>query len=259
MSNQDTISIITVVKNGKKSLEKAIQSVISQEYLYIEYIIIDGGSTDGTLEVIMKYNNKISYWVSEADEGIYHAMNKGLQAAKGQWIFFLGADDYLIDNYSISKLAKYIDQDTKMIFGNVIYSNGYYFRSRMTPRILISNTVHHQGCIYSSKLFTNFNYDINTKVYGDYELNLMLFLRKHRFCHVNETISFCQVGGASSTSKKAELREVNTIRGKHINPILNILISQIYYLLAYLAKLKQCHRDSHLKALRSSINRRFNS
>ncbi len=238
MLNQDTISIITVVKNGNKSLEKAIQSVVNQEYLYIEYIVIDGGSTDGTLDVILKYDKKISYWVSEADKGIYDAMNKGLQAANGKWIFFLGADDYFFDNYSISKLAKYIDKDVKMIFGNVVYSSGYYFKSRITPRMIISNTVHHQSCIYNSKLFADFNYDINTKVYGDYELNLISFLRNHKFHYVNETISFCQIGGASSTNIKAELKEVNTIRGKHINPILNILISQIYYLLTYLARFK---------------------
>ena len=102
------ISIITAVLNGDKTLERTIQSVIDQDYKNIEYIIIDGGSTDGTLDIIKKYDHAIDYWMSEPDEGIYDAFNKGIQISSGEWIYFLGADDYFVDqnvlNTTVHKL-----------------------------------------------------------------------------------------------------------------------------------------------------------
>lgn len=89
------ISIITVSYNAAKTIEQTIQSVVNQTYDNIEYIIIDGGSTDGTVDIIKKYEDKIAYWVSEPDKGIYDAMNKGILKASGEYIYFLGADDWL--------------------------------------------------------------------------------------------------------------------------------------------------------------------
>lgn len=88
------ISIITVVYNGISEIEKTIQSVLNQTYPNIEYIIIDGGSTDGTIDIIKKYQGQLAYWVSEPDEGIYYAMNKGIQKATGEWIHFRNCGDY---------------------------------------------------------------------------------------------------------------------------------------------------------------------
>ena len=84
------ISIVTVVYNGASTLEQTILSVLGQTYPHIEYIIIDGGSKDGTVDIIKKYQDRIAYWVSEPDEGIYDAMNKGIRHASGDWIYFLG-------------------------------------------------------------------------------------------------------------------------------------------------------------------------
>lgn len=92
------ISVITVVYNGEAYLEKTVISVLEQTYPNIEYIIIDGGSTDGTLDIIKKYEEQIDFWVSEKDKGIYDAMNKGLQAATGEYINFLNADDIFYNN-----------------------------------------------------------------------------------------------------------------------------------------------------------------
>ena len=91
------ISIITVSYNAVKTIEQTISSVVNQSYSNIEYIIIDGGSTDGTVDIIKKYEDRIAYWVSEPDGGIYDAMNKGIKVATGDYIQIIGADDFLIN------------------------------------------------------------------------------------------------------------------------------------------------------------------
>src|SRR4051812_40289565 len=91
------VSIITVVYNGATSLTKTIESVVAQTYANIEYIIIDGGSTDGTTEIIKQYEQSVNVWRSEKDKGVYDAMNKGAALATGEWLFFLNSGDCLID------------------------------------------------------------------------------------------------------------------------------------------------------------------
>jgi glycosyltransferase involved in cell wall biosynthesis len=88
--NMPLIAVITVVRNGEKTLEQTILSAINQTYTNVEYIVVDGASTDGTLDIIRKYDDRIGYWVSEPDEGIYDAMNKGIDLATGEWINFRG-------------------------------------------------------------------------------------------------------------------------------------------------------------------------
>ena len=99
------ISVITVVLNGEKYLEESILSVIKQTYENVELIIIDGGSTDKTLNIIRKYENSIDFWISEQDSGIYNAMNKGIKLSTGDFIGFVGSDDYLYLD-TLEKLAK---------------------------------------------------------------------------------------------------------------------------------------------------------
>ena len=118
------ISIITVVFNGEKYLEETIQSVINQTYSNVEYIIIDGGSTDGTLDIIKKYEKKIDYWVSEKDKGIYDAMNKGIDVASGEWINFMNASDIFYNSdvlkYTFNKKLK---DNYAVIAGTYILKN----------------------------------------------------------------------------------------------------------------------------------------
>ncbi|MDM3862941.1 MAG: glycosyltransferase family 2 protein, partial [Aphanizomenon gracile PMC644.10] len=162
------VSIITVVFNGEKYIEQTIQSVINQSYSNIEYIIIDGASTDETVSIIRKYDNQISYWISEPDNGIYSAMNKALSIATGDWIFFLGSDDILFDGEVINKIfhsQKYLDVD--IIFGDVLYMNSYYFKSQLNYKILLRNTLHHQSCFYSKYLFNDFRYQDIYKICAD--------------------------------------------------------------------------------------------
>lgn len=179
--NKPLISIITVVYNGEKYLEETIRSVINQTYDNIEYIIIDGGSTDGTLDIIKKYEDKIDYWVSENDKGIYDAWNKALRVAKGEWISFVGADDFLypdaIQKYVdfipfagvgveyISAKAELIDEnfDILRIIGKAW--NWGVFRRFMN--------VTHVGSLHHRNFFEKYDlFDDSYKIAGDYELLL---------------------------------------------------------------------------------------
>ncbi len=113
------ITVITVVFNGVKTLEETIKSVINQTYPNVEYIIIDGGSTDGTLDIIKKYEDAIDYWVSEPDKGIYDAMNKGINLATGMWINFMNAGDHFYNPIVLSLFLNSKDKD-HMIYGNAL-------------------------------------------------------------------------------------------------------------------------------------------
>jgi len=110
------ITVITVVLNGKKYLEDTILSVVNQTYNNIEYIIIDGGSTDGTLDIIKKYEEEIDYWQSEPDSGIFEAMNKGIKLATGDWIHFLHSDDRYYNDDVLEKVVKVLNNSGKYFY-----------------------------------------------------------------------------------------------------------------------------------------------
>jgi glycosyltransferase involved in cell wall biosynthesis len=112
-----TVSIITVVFNGFDYLEATLQSILSQTYEHVEYIVIDGGSNDGTVDIIQKYATQIAYWISEPDAGIYDAMNKGLRAAKGDYVLFINAGDQLNSNITLSSVFYSLPAGADVIYG----------------------------------------------------------------------------------------------------------------------------------------------
>jgi Glycosyltransferases involved in cell wall biogenesis len=132
LSGLPLISIITTVRNAKYDIERAIEEVQSQTYPNKEHIIIDGGSNDGTVDILIKKDGDIDYWVSEADAGIYDAMNKGVDAAGGEWLYFFGADDsfYRRDTLEVMMQNRGMSDDIALVLGNVIYPDGRLFRSR---------------------------------------------------------------------------------------------------------------------------------
>ena len=124
INEQPLISVITVVFNGKKYLEQTIQSIINTSYENLEYIIIDGGSNDGTLEIIKKYEGQIDYWVSEPDLGIYDAMNKGTIASLGSYTLHINADDLIFDYRALEKIIsenKLYHKDSLNLFGSILF------------------------------------------------------------------------------------------------------------------------------------------
>jgi glycosyltransferase involved in cell wall biosynthesis len=194
------ISIVTPSFNQAEFLEATIQSVLSQNYPKLEYIIIDGGSTDGTLDIIQKYKDSISYFVSEPDKGIYDAMNKGVKKSKGDWIYFLGADDKLQNKKVLESIYGnngLLKKKFFLIYGCVTYNTGEVFVSRLDSTIKLGNTVHHQAAFYNRTLFKDFSYNNQYNVYADYELNLIIYLRRYPSLGINQTIAKCSRQGIS--------------------------------------------------------------
>jgi hypothetical protein len=236
------ITVITVVLNGEKTLEETIKSVISQTYPNVEYIIIDGGSKDRTLDIIKKYEDYIDYWVSEPDDGIYDAMNKGLDIAIGNFIYFLGAGDILYDPTVFSSIFIYCDNfgSSDILIGDIVYSNGRFFKSRFDMSIYYKNTVHHQGAFYHRKVFKNFRYQKSYLVSADYELNLMLFCCGSNSKNLSRRIAKCDIKGISNQVKLRGYIEEIRIRHKYLGNIVSIKYD-ILTLVRYLVKkLKKC-------------------
>jgi glycosyltransferase involved in cell wall biosynthesis len=165
------ISIITVVLNGAHALESCIQSVIDQQYEYIEYIVIDGGSTDGTLDILKRYNDRITFWISEPDKGIYDAMNKGIRRATGDRILFLGCDDTLsADLRNIVPLLTH---------ANTIYYGDAYWTGRerlydgpFTVAKLARTNICHQAIFYPRAIFEKYSFNLRYPFQADWELSM---------------------------------------------------------------------------------------
>jgi hypothetical protein len=202
-------SIICAVYNGAGTLTRFIQSVINQEFKNFELIIVDGGSKDDTIKIIKQYESYISYWISESDEGIYHAWNKGIGKATGEWIMFLGCDDVLtsdalnrykifIDQYNNSEELDIISSRVQMVSltGKPTKVKGSYFK---WPLFLRNMTIAHPGALHSVKFFKKYGcYNIKYKIVGDYEL-LLRARENLRSAFFNEVTVIMSEGGTSDS------------------------------------------------------------
>lgn len=172
LKNNPRVSIITVVFNGEKYIEKTIQSVLNQTYNNIEYIIVDGGSTDGTIGIIEKYAANIR-WITEPDKGIYDAMNKGISIASGDWLNFLNGDDYFFNNEVLSTV---FNNDTLLPESSFVYGDSVNiaigFQRYIKARALTKDSVRkglgtcHQA-MFVKRSIAPF-YDINYKYKAEY-------------------------------------------------------------------------------------------
>jgi glycosyltransferase involved in cell wall biosynthesis len=180
--NNFKVSIITITLNSEKYLEKTISSVITQTYPNKEYIIIDGASTDSTLDIVKKHSNHIDKWISEPDDGIADAMNKGLSFATGDYILFLHSDDFLADEKALEKASQYLDTEHDIFLFNIFYLEDEK-KTLIKPRglkwwINFKTGVLHQGTICSKDLFKKIgNFDTQFSIAMDYDF----FLRAYKF------------------------------------------------------------------------------
>lgn len=208
--NNPLVSIITVVYNGEKHIEQTIKSVLSQPYSNIEYIIIDGASTDKTLEIIEKYKTKISTLISEKDSGIYNAMNKGLAVAKGEIIGILNADDYYFEN-TIALVAKaFMQSKAGIVYGNLVKLRSFEsedFFKEVAPNIsLMERTmpIFHPATFIKKAVFEKIgNFNEKYKLSADYDFIYRAYNAKSVFEYIPQPLTVFRIDGASSTNCKS--------------------------------------------------------
>ncbi|MEM6845176.1 MAG: glycosyltransferase family 2 protein [Bacteroidota bacterium] len=237
-TNRPLFSIVTVVYNDATNLEKTIQSIISQNFRNYEYIIIDGGSTDATLQVIKKYQKYINYWSSEPDKGIYDAMNKGIAVADGDYLNFLNAGDSFRENQSLQIFADEVSghftldvlysKSARVGFGYEIFQGGPINEKRLHFGMPFC----HQTVFFHSELFSKYgNFDTKYRYAADYAWMLNYL---HTKGNLNETKYLSKVlinyldGGASFDKFKDTICEQELIALRFVDSS-NYISLRLYY------------------------------
>ncbi len=204
-SNHPLITIITVVYNGAAHVEQCIQSVLTQSYTNIQYIIIDGGSTDGTVDIIQRYESQLHYWVSEPDGGIYQAMNKGLAKATGHIIGILNADDYYLPDALQTVATAHQQQTANIYYGHMkklMEINGKsYFKPAAPNLSLMQQTMSilHPATFVCKKVYDEIGgFDEQYRISADYEFLLRAYTKGYHFQHIEQALTVFRMGGVSN-------------------------------------------------------------
>ena len=228
------LSIITINKNNAFGLDKTIQSVISQTYHSYEYIIIDGNSTDTSVDVIKKYNSKINYWVSEPDTGIYNAMNKGILKAQGDYCLFLNSGDWLIASDTLYTVFNEIGDNTApILYADRINSDNttVIYPSNLSINYLLNNPISHQNSLIRRSLFNEHGfYNEDLDIASDWEFFLKeLWIYKTNFVHLETNISIFDINGIGSQESPWRIAERNTVYQNVMHELTEIIIEMNNY------------------------------
>lgn len=201
------ISIITISYNNVIGLEKTIQSVINQSFQDFEYVVIDGGSNDGSKEILEKYSDKISYWVSEPDKGIYNAMNKGIAAAKGEYLIFINSGDHFYNDHSLTDAAQHLSGED-IIYGNleVVSAEQTYIKdypSEISLFYFYYESLPHPSSFIRKDAFEKYGfYDETLKIAADWKwFMIAICSNSATFRHIDETVSTFYLDGISSDTQ----------------------------------------------------------
>jgi glycosyltransferase involved in cell wall biosynthesis len=213
--NKLKISIITVVWNNAKTIKDAIDSVLGQTYENIEYIVVDGASTDGTVEIVQSHGERISKFVSEKDKGLYDAMNKGIALATGDIVGILNSDDFYIDDNVITRIVKeFEEKKVDSVFADLVFVKPenlnktvrYYDSSHFSPdKFAYGWMPAHPTFFVKREMYERYGvFKINYKIAADYEL-LTRFLAKNKmsYSYIKEPIVKMRIGGASTSGIKS--------------------------------------------------------
>jgi glycosyltransferase involved in cell wall biosynthesis len=196
------VSIVTVTFNAQEFLAQALDSIINQSYPNVELIVIDGGSSDDTLSIIKAREAKIDFWISEPDKGIYDAMNKGLELARGEWIGFKNADDWYLDDAIQNLIIK-----SKEVYADVFYGNSYsviqasplklspYFTNHLN--LGQSPSIDHRSLFVRTEIHKKIKFDLQYKLAADFDVFMRLKSAGAVFKHMNCFVSYKRYGGAS--------------------------------------------------------------
>lgn len=234
------VSVITAVLSNRKYLSDAIESVLGQTHADIEYIIVDGGSTDGTIELVQSYGDKIDKFISEKDKGVYYALNKGIAMASGEVIALLHSDDFYVNRFVISQVVEAFEQQKC----DAVYSNLYYVSNNNIDKIIRTwnagiykpdSFYHgwmppHPAFFVKREVYQKYGaFNTELKFAADYEL-MMRFILKHdiHICYLPKYFIKMRVGGASNRSignrLKANIEDRKAWKINHMKPRLFTLL-----------------------------------
>lgn len=240
------ISVIIVTFNSSKDLEGAIVSFLKQDYSNKELVIIDGGSKDGTVDIIKRYEPQIGYWCSEPDKGIYDAMNKGWRRASGEYMLYLGCDDRLLDG-ALSALADNA-KDADLVFGDVkcLHAGGI-IRERITTMnfdVIRKHAIFsHQSLVMRRSIFEKYNgFDCKYRILADYHLILRAYLGGAKMQYVHKFISLFNMGGVSGFTYKSDKEKLRI----HTE-LKSIPYPKLYYIFNICKKSLQIIKNKWLK------------
>lgn len=235
-------TIITICFNAEKYIQDTIESVLQQTYTDYEYLIIDGNSKDCTMDIVNSYKNsfikkRIDYRIySEDDTGIYNAMNKGIGLAKGQWIQFLNAGDYLCDSKVLDKISLYSQFDGEIIYGDAIIRNKGLFKYKKCGSLDVLDDIKaykmpfcHQSVFTHNKVLRQYHFDEKYKVCSDHDLFLKLYKAGKNFKYVSLPVAVFTVGGISTTNilrLRKEILEINLDQNLSDKDVIKKMIKQ---------------------------------
>lgn len=221
------ITIITISYNNREGLEKTIKSVTSQSYVDFEYIIIDGGSQDGSKEVITNFADKISYWVSESDKGIYNAMNKGIKAANGEYLLFLNSGDEFFANDVLEKALPYLHTEDLILFDIAQrFENNelsiYHYPKKLQFSNFWKGAIGHPTTFIKKNLFETYGlYDENFKIVSDWKFFLHVLINNATYRKEDIVLSIFSMDGISSLNNELVSLEKNKIFENHYSFLIN--------------------------------------
>jgi glycosyltransferase involved in cell wall biosynthesis len=249
------VSIITPCWNSEDYIEETIKSIINQSYKNIELIIIDGGSSDGTLNIIRKYEKSVDYWISEKDSGMYQAINKGLRRASGDIVAYLNSDDQYYNN-TIKSVVQYFKDniDVELIYGDLAFvdQNGKYLYKKRYPKFCLDRLIRSDFCMigqpaafWRNNLHNKIGYfDESYKLVADYDF----FVRAAMYVkitHTSQVLAAFRLHSASLTLKNREIgkREIENVQDKYLKNARGIyskslkLLYKIQFILANISSL----------------------
>lgn len=233
--NNEMISIITIVLNDVKHIEQTITSILDQHIKDLEYIIIDGGSTDGTVEILKQYNDVISYWSSEKDKGIVDAFNKGIKKTSGDIIALVNSADFLEPNALKKVIEAFQHSDADIVYGNMQYwENGkkeYVYKANHTllPKFMSLN---HPAVFVKKELYNTYGFfDANYKIAMDYDLLLRFHTNGAKFIYINSILSNMTLGGISDINWRSAYHESFNIRKKYLGNSISLYTSYLWQIL----------------------------
>jgi glycosyltransferase involved in cell wall biosynthesis len=205
------VTVITVVRNGRHLLEHTIQSVLEQSYGNIEYIIIDGASTDGTIDIIKKYEQNIDYWISEPDKGLYDAMNKGIALSSGDWINFMNSGDvyYLPDTVNTVMAGR--DDSADLLYGHckMIYDPDFsvIWKAKNVTDLWKGMIFRHQSLFTKTSICKKLYFDLSYKVSADFAFIFSCYQNKYRFHNLDLVVASVDLGGLSDVNIVLAMQE----------------------------------------------------